>query len=53
MYSIISNNVCNMLLLLAVVGEIDDTTQDFTIFTHRKIDIGYNGDQVSHVIVAG
>ena len=39
-----------LILLLAIVGEIDDSTNDGTLlFTHRKIDIGYNGDQV-HVV---
>lgn len=35
---------------LAVVGEIDDKTKEIMIFTHRKIDIGYNGNQVMETI---
>jgi len=32
-----------------IVGEIDDKTDTFYIWTHKKFEIGYNGDQIVDV----
>lgn len=34
---------------LGIVGEADEGGQDHYIWTHKKLDIGYNGDQIVDV----
>lgn len=37
-------------LILGMVGEIDSSTTppNYRLFTHKKLEIGYNGKQVGH-----
>ncbi|XP_050699940.1 transmembrane 9 superfamily member 3-like isoform X3 [Eriocheir sinensis] len=32
-----------------IVGEMDETTEDFYIWTHKRFDLGYNGEQIVDV----
>lgn len=38
-----------MLFLLGIVGEIGESNDEYYIWTHKKLDIGYNGDQIVDV----
>ena len=35
--------------LLGIVGEIGESNDEYYIWTHKKLDIGYNGDQIVDV----
>lgn len=32
-----------------IVGEMDETTEDYYIWTHKRFDLGYNGEQIVDV----
>jgi len=38
-----------LLFLLGIVGEIGESNDEYYIWTHKKLDIGYNGDQILDV----
>lgn len=40
---------CISLTLIGIVGEVDDGGDGFYIWTHKKFDIGYNGNQIVDV----
>ena len=35
--------------ILGIVGEIGESKDEYYIWTHKKLDIGYNGDQIVDV----
>lgn len=38
------------MLYLGIVGEVGDHDDELFIWTHKKIDVGYNGDQVWFIV---
>lgn len=38
-----------LLFLPGIVGEIGESNDEYYIWTHKKLDIGYNGDQIVDV----
>ena len=45
----ILSDVVVLLFLLGIVGEIGESNDEYYIWTHKKLDIGYNGDQIVDV----
>lgn len=45
----ILTDVVVLLFLLGIVGEIGESKDEFYIWTHKKLDVGYNGDQIVDV----
>ena len=43
------SDVVVLLFLLGIVGEIGESNDEYYIWTHKKLDIGYNGDQIVDV----
>jgi len=39
-------NFNEILIFPGIVGEADDTTGDFFLWTHKKLEIGYNKNQI-------
>lgn len=45
----ILSDVVVLLFRLGIVGEIGESNDEYYIWTHKKLDIGYNGDQIVDV----
>ena len=43
------SDVVVLLFPLGIVGEIGESNDEYYIWTHKKLDIGYNGDQIVDV----
>lgn len=40
---------CHVIVLSGIVGEVDKDSKAFYMWTHKKLDIGYNGDAIVDV----